>query len=133
MDEATTGAATLIGVGTLLIIVGGWVIKLGDGGIRGWGIAIVLVCTVDGNVVLIFICDPAGAFRGTAFTTICRPAVIGLGDEVDVKGGGSVLVWEDTIGGWIRIEPILFTAVRPVGVCTLTCCCNKKLNTINYG
>lgn len=116
----------------MLIIGGGWLIIFGDGGIRGWGIVIVFVCTVDVKVVLIFICDAAGAFMGNAFTSICRLPPIGLGDEVDVRGGGSVLGWEDTIGDWIRIEPILLIAVRPVGVCTLTCCCNIKLYTIIY-
>lgn len=113
------------GVWTLLIIVG-CVTKFGDGGIRGCGIDILFACTAVGaEVVLILICDTAGVFRGTAFTTICRPP-IGLGDMVDVRGGGSVLVWDETIGGWIRIEPILLTAVRPDGVCNLTCCYNKK-------
>lgn len=118
--------ATLIaGVWTLLII-DGCTIKFGDGGIRGCGIDIVFACTVVGDEdVLILICDPTGVFRGTAFTTICRP-LIGLGDIVDVSGGGSVDVCEDPSGGWIRIEPILLTVVRPVGVCTLTCCYNRK-------
>lgn len=110
----------------LLLIVVGCATKFGDGGIRGWGIDILFaVCTVGAEVVLILTCDTVGVFRGTAFTTICRPP-IGLGDMVDVRGGGSVLFWDDTIGGWIRIEPILFTAVRPVGVCNLTCCYNTK-------
>lgn len=126
------GGATFIGVWTLLIIVG-CPIKFGDGGIRGWGIIKLFVCTVvDARVVLIFICDPAAVFKGTAFTSICRPLPMGLGDEVDVRGGGSVPVWEDATGGWMRIEPILFTAVRPVGVCTLTCCYIKKYQLMKY-
>lgn len=131
LDNATVGGATVIGVGALLIIVGCGII-FGDGGIRGWGIVILLVCSgVDAIGVLIFICDPAGVLRGTALTSIGRPLPIGgLGDDVDVSGGGSVADWEDTTGGWIRIEPILLTAVRPVGVCTLTCCCNIKLQQI---
>lgn len=132
LDKAATiGGATVIGVGTLLIIVGGATI-FGDGGIRGWGICILLVCTgVDTKGVLILIWDPAGVFRGTALTSICRPPPTdGLGDDVDVSGGGSVAVWEDGTGGWIRIEPILLIAVRPEGVCTLTCCCNIKLQQL---
>lgn len=124
MDKATIGGATLIGVGTLLII--GGCPKFGDGGIRGCDIDILFVdCTNDDAkvvLILLIICDPKGVFIGTAFTSIWRPPPMGLGDEVDVRGGGSVPVWEDTTGGWIRIEPILFTAVRPVGVWTLTCC-----------
>lgn len=131
MGGTTNGEGALIGVETLLIIVG-CTIKFGDGGIRGWGIVILLVCTVgDARVVLILMCEPTGVFIGTAFTSICRPPPIGLGVEVDVSGGGSVPVW-DAIGGWIRIEPILLTVVRPVGVCTLTGCCNfKKYNGLN--
>lgn len=131
LDNATIGGATVIGVGTLLIIVGCAII-FGDGGIRGWGIVILLVGSgVDAKGVLILICDPTGVLRGTALTSICRPPPTGgLGDDVDVSGGGSVVVWEDATGGWIRIEPILLTAVRPCGVCTLTCCCNSKLQQI---
>lgn len=131
LDEAVTGVwTTLTGIGTLLIIVGCPII-FGDGGIRGCGIVILFVWTVfEAKVVFILRCDTAGVFIGTALTSICRPPPMGLGDEVDVSGGGRVLVWEDTIGGWIRMEPILLTAVRPVGVCTLTCCwkVNKKVN-----
>lgn len=130
LDNATIGGATVIGVGTLLTVVGCAII-FGDGGIRGWGIVILLVCRgVDAIVVLILICDPAGVLRGTALTTTGRPPTGGRGDDVDVSGGGSVAVWEDATGGWIRIEPILLTAVRPCGVCTLTCCCNLKLQQI---
>lgn len=127
LDEAVIiGGATLIGVVTLLIIVGCPTI-LGGGGRRGWGIVILFVCIVgDAKVVLILICEPTGVFKGTALTSIWRPP-IGLGVEVDVKGGGSVAVWVEATGGWIRIEPILLTAVRPVGVCTLTCCCKKEI------
>jgi len=38
-------------------------------------------------------CDPVGVLRGTALTSICRPLPTGgLGDDVDVSGGGSVAV-----------------------------------------